>query len=69
MTTNHLIEKKQAVDEARQQVQGLGIPCDDFGRAAERVLQADPPVIGVTLKDLIVQEVIEEWMMRGKGYC
>ena len=40
-----------------------------FRPTAERVLQADPPVIGVTLKDLIVQEVIEEWMMRGKGYC
>lgn len=68
METNHLLEKRQAVEEARLQLQGLPIPCHEFGRAAEAVLKGEPTPTGQALKDLIIREVLEEWM-RGTGYC
>jgi hypothetical protein len=68
MAMNHAAEKQFAVEEARQMLQGFPIACDEFGRAAERVLEADPPVTGHTLRDLIVQEAMAEWMV-GSGYC
>jgi hypothetical protein len=65
--TNHAMEKQQAVEEARRQLQCLPISCDEFGRAADRVLKSDPTVTGQALKDLIVQEALDEWM-RGTGH-
>jgi hypothetical protein len=68
MAMNHPAEKQLVVEEARQMVQGPPIACDEFGRAAERVLNADPNLPGPTLRDLIVQEAMAEWMV-GSGYC
>ena len=68
MAMNHAAEKQFAVEEARRLLQGLPIACEEFGRAVERVLEAATPVTGHTLRDLIVQEAMAEWMV-GSGYC
>jgi hypothetical protein len=67
MAANHLVEKQQAVEAAHQVLQGWPITPEEFGRAVERVLKADPPVTGKALVELIVQEGLAEWMS-GTGY-